>query len=456
LYNDKPDRIPLRLFAEEIAAKYAGYTNFEAACDHDLQFEVNRKFAVELGCDAIQTNSIVNWMGMIKALGWEGIKFPGLELPVHACNQWTEPADEESAFLKADEYDHLIEDPTGFILNVWMPRFTRHIRSPGKPVTFEHNMSLINGTLAYDLFFNTWAASHAKLIEAGVVPAVSSVLKAPLDILGDKLRGYVNLATDLFERREKVIAACEALMPHLFYIVNAHADPERNIPSIIWMHRGCTPFISHKDFEEIYWATLKPIIEELWANGQQTVLYAEGNWDAHLESFAELPEKSVIFHADRTDIFKAHEILGRKFCISGGIPNELLSLGTCEEVRSHCTKIIDSVAQDGGYIMEANALIMDDARIENIKELINVTRDYGMYDGETSMDRTLDEIKKCDRPQTRESVLPVSGKMPGVCYSWEEKKKDLPEIRGDEERVRQMWEKIDNSGYLFCWTNLIW
>ena len=72
-YNKKPDRIPIRLFAEELAAKYAGYNNFEAAVDHELQFDVNRKFAVDMKCDAIQTNSIVNWMGMMKALGWKGI-----------------------------------------------------------------------------------------------------------------------------------------------------------------------------------------------------------------------------------------------------------------------------------------------------------------------------------------------------------------------------------------------
>ena len=110
------------------------------------------------------------------------------------------------------------------------------------------------------MFFNAWGEAHVKLINSGIVPAVSSVLKAPLDILGDKLRGYVNLSYDLFERRDKVIAACESLMPHLFQVVAGGADKDGLIPSIIWMHRGCVPFISHKDFDEIYWPTLKPII----------------------------------------------------------------------------------------------------------------------------------------------------------------------------------------------------
>lgn len=50
---------------------------------------------------------------------------------------------------------------------------------------------------------------------------------------------------------------------------------------------------------------LKPIVEEIRARGHQVLFYAEGNWDHHLESFAELPSMSIIYHVDRGDIFKA-------------------------------------------------------------------------------------------------------------------------------------------------------
>lgn len=81
-YNEKPDRIPLRIFSEEFSAKYCGYTNYEVAVNHELQFDINREFAVKTGVDAIQTNSVVNWFGMQKALSWEGITFPGFGIPV--------------------------------------------------------------------------------------------------------------------------------------------------------------------------------------------------------------------------------------------------------------------------------------------------------------------------------------------------------------------------------------
>lgn len=455
-YNEKPDRIPLRVFAEEFASKYCGYSNFEVAVRPELQFDVNRRFAVESGVDAIQTNSVVNWFGMQKALGWDGITFPGIGIPADSVNQWTEPATEEDAHMKATEYDELIADPTAFLVNKWMPRFTRHQKHPGERSTFEQTASLIDGLMAYNYFFGLWGAKTTELVEAGVVPAVSSVLKAPLDILGDKLRGYINLCYDLKQRRDKVIEACEALMPHLARLVISGADPSGQIPSIIWMHRGAVPFISQRDFDEIYWPTLKPIVEELWANGSQIIFYAEGNWDHHLEAFAELPEKSIIFHCDRTDIFKAHEVLGHKFCISGGIPNTLLTKGTPDEVKAECRRIIDGVAQDGGYIMDASALIMNDAKIENVQAMIDFTLEYGQYDSGMS-DRSIDEITAVERAHLGSVYKPESQlRPPGVLFPWRDKRRELPASIADEELTRRVWEKVDAMGYGFCWVNLTW
>jgi len=132
-------------------------------------------------------------------------------------------------------------------------------------------------------------------------------------------------------------------------------------------------------FNKLYWPTLKPIIEEIWSHGHQVLFYAEGNWNAHLKAFAELPEKSIVYHVDNADIFEAHKVLGEKFCISGGIPNFLLSFGTPQEVRDYCKRVIDGVAGDGGYIMDAGAIMQNDTKVENIKAMTEFTREYGVY-----------------------------------------------------------------------------
>ena len=115
------------------------------------------------------------------------------------------------------------------------------------------------------------------------------------------------------------------------------------------------------------------------SQGIQTLFYAEGEWNANLKHIAELPEKSIVYHVDRGDIFEVHKAVGHKFCISGGIPNDLLAFGSLDEVRECCKKVIDGVGRDGGYIMDASAIMQDDTKPENLKALTDFTREYGVY-----------------------------------------------------------------------------
>ncbi len=303
--------------------------------------------------------------------------------------------------------------------------------------------------LQYFMSFGTQGALLRS--ESGTVSAISGIFKAPFDIIADKLRGYIGLTMDLINQPEKVMAACEALMPHLLNVALGGADPDKNVPIGFWMHRGCVPFISREQFSNLYWPTLKPIIEELWARGNQVLFYAEGKWDEHLEAFAELPERSIVFHLDQTDIFKAHKTLGGKFCLSGGIPNYLLAYGTPEEVRAQCKKVIDTVASDGGYIMDASAIMQNDSRVENVRAMTDFTREYGVYSGSAYALSAPERVT----PPPVAGAIPTGRSTPGVCLPWEEKLKELPPITGDAELVKQIWESIDSLGNLYIWHCLL-
>ncbi|HUW18180.1 MAG TPA: uroporphyrinogen decarboxylase family protein [Sedimentisphaerales bacterium] len=377
--NGKPDRIPIRPFVAEFTAKYAGYTCQEVAHDYEKAFAAARKCAADFDWDAVVGNMVYVWTGLTQAIGMKYYAVPGIDLPADIGFQYCEPP-EEKAFMKPDEYDQLIEDPTGFLFNVWLPRVSTDVGAMGGPTSYRNNLSFLKGGMAMQGYFNAFGKQNELLrSESGTVSAISGILKAPFDILADKLRGYIGLTMDLFERPEKVLAACEALMPHLTHVALSGADPEKNVPIGLWMHRGCVPFVSRKHFENLYWPTLKPIIEEIWSHGHQVLFYAEGNWDAHLESFTELPDASIVYHVDMGDIFHVHKVLGQKFCISGGIPNFLLSYGTEDQVRDCCRKVIAGVARDGGYIMDAGAIIQNDARIENVRAMTEFTREHGVY-----------------------------------------------------------------------------
>lgn len=375
----KPDRIPIRPFVAEFAAKHAGYTCQEVTHDIEKAFSAVRKTASAFDWDAVVGNMVYVWTGLTQAIGLKYYGIPGIDVPSDTGFQYREPS-EEQAFMQPEEYDALIADPTGFLFNVWLPRVSSEVARPGEPSTFRNNLSFLKGGMAMLHYFTQFPKQSELLrAECGTVSAISGILKAPMDIIADKLRGYVGLCMDLHERPDKVRRACEALAPHLLHVALSGADPEKNVPVTIWMHRGCVPLVSFKHFEEIYWPTLKPIILEIWRRGHQTLFYAEGKWGAHLKAFAELPAGSIIYHCDRDDIFEVHRALGHKFAISGGVPNTLLSYGTPDEVCACCKKIIDTVAYDGGYIMDASAIIQNDAAVQNVRAMTEFTREYGVY-----------------------------------------------------------------------------
>ena len=290
--NGKPDRVPIRPFVAEFTAKYAGYDCQQVAHDYNKAFDAALKCAADFDWDAIVPNMVYVWTGLTQAIGLRYYGIPGIHIPADTGFQYREPP-EDQAFMRADEYDRFIANPVEFLYNVWLPRVSEDVAPIGSPSTYRNNLSFVKGGMGMMQYFGAFGPQIAAMREqSGTVSAIAGILKAPMDILADKFRGYIGLCEDLIERPEKVRAACDALAPHLLHIAMSGADPAGQVPVSMWMHRSCVPFISHKHFEEIHWPTLKPIIEGLWAAGHQTLFYAEGKWCPHLDSFAELPAGS--------------------------------------------------------------------------------------------------------------------------------------------------------------------
>ena len=454
--NEKPDCIPIRPFVAEFVATYAGYTVQEVTHDYEKAFAAVRKCAADFDWDAVVANMVYVWTGLTQAIGVKYYAVPGIDLPPDTGFQYIEPAEEE-AFMRPDEYDQLIEDPTGYLLNVWLSRVIPDVSAMGGPTSSRNNLSFLKGGMAMLSYFNAFGPqADALRTESGTASALAGILKAPFDILADKLRGYVGLCRDLFERPAKVLAACEALMPHLYNVAASTAVADGSAPIGFWMHRGCVPFVSPQQFDHFFWPTLKPIIQELWANGKQTLFYAEGDWNAHLDSFAELPDASIVYHVDQADIFEVHRALGHKFCLSGGIPNFLLAYRSPDDVRACCKKVIDGVAGDGGYIMDASAIVQDDAKVDNIRAMTEFTREYGVYSQSASSSAptppagTDVSAAGGGRDAWRQTATP-----PGACMPWDAKRREIPEISGDEQLVQTVWEDIDGLANMYVWQCLL-
>jgi uroporphyrinogen-III decarboxylase len=459
--NEKPDMVPIRPFVAEFTAKYAGFTCQEVAHDYTKAFEAAVRTAKDFDWDAVVPSMVYVWTGLAQAVGLRYYGIPGIGIPHTNGFCFIEPPEEE-AFMREDEYDALIDDPTAFLYNTWLPRVSTEVAKIGAPATYRNNLSCVKGAMAMLSYFYAFGPQIARLrTECSMPSAIAGIFKSPFDILADKLRGYLGLTMDMETQPDKVLRACEALMPHLCHAGLTTADPGKILPIGFWLHRGCVPLIKPAQFASHNWPTLKPIIEEFWKQGHQTLFYAEGKWKHHLEAFRELPDASIVYHCDQDDVFHVHRTLHDKFAISGGIPNAMLSFGKPDEVRAFCRRVLDEVARDGGYIMDAGAIMQNDTSVENIQVLTQTTREFGAYP--TGASTSLSAMPPAETPAAIASRSKVNGMAgrpspkvkPGVCFPWEERVKDLPQITGSPELIQRIWEDIDNFGNLYIWQLLL-
>jgi hypothetical protein len=112
------------------------------------------------------------------------------------------------------------------------------------------------------------------------------------------------------------------------------------------------------------------------------------------------------------------------------------------------------VAKDGGYIMDSSAIMQNDTSPENMRALIEATREFGDYD---EPDVLPEPLRVAPAIATKTAGFAAkAGHQPGVCVSWEEHKADLEgPIQGSEELAQRVWEAADSGGAAFIWQLLV-
>ena len=106
--------------------------------------------------------------------------------------------------------------------------------------------------------------------------------------------------------------------------------------------------------------------------------FAEGGYNSRLDVIQDLPRAKAIWSFDLTDMAKAKQILGGTACIGGNLPITLLSVGTPQDVKDYARKLINTAGKGGGYIM-VNGAVIDEAKPENVKAMVDFTKEYGVY-----------------------------------------------------------------------------
>ena len=393
----QPDRVPIQLTVSYMLAETGGITKQQLVENPAKAQELLEKAALEYQPDTI-FGTLPSDPRPHLLLGDRMTRWPGHGISPNAEFQFA-----ESEFMKAEDYDDLLEDPADWAVRVYLPRAFSALE--GFADLAPLGMHLF-GT--YNIFgagaltvpkvaaaFQAYAEAArivdednkrgdkniARMKELGFPQGfvTGSIIEAPFDFMSDTLRGMRGIMLDILQRPEKLLAAEEKVSR---FQLKAAIDFSRNTGinrAFIPLHRGSDGFMSLPQFERFYWPQLKHMMLSLIDAGITPALFYEGVWDQRLKYLTELPPGKTAGWFQRSDIVKVKEIVGKTMCIMGGMPNSMLQGGTVAEVRQWTKRLCEVVGKGGGFIMSTGVGEMSGSKPELVKAWVEATHEFGKY-----------------------------------------------------------------------------
>ena len=357
---ERPDRVPVGITGGLLAADYAGVDFETAMYDPDAQGKAVREFTERFQPDTLP-RSFTPIAKMLEELDFTLINWPGGQLDSDSPYQFV-----EDEYMKPEEYDEFLRDPTGYFLRTYVPRiadglegfesmpilanpmFDSVIPALGAPPVLEAFETLLS---AAEIGFEHQMVQvqyESDLEASGYPDVVGGISEAPFDALSDTIRGTKGIMIDLRKRPEKVRAALDMLTDFMIDI-GVGTALESGTPFVfIPLHKGSDAFLSKADYREFYWPSLRAVIDALSEQGLIPCLFAEGSYDERLEILdGDLPDGEVIWWFDKTDMTAANSVLGDQACLMGNVPAGLLKTGSPTEVEAYCVDLIERAGPEG-------------------------------------------------------------------------------------------------------------
>jgi hypothetical protein len=392
-----PDRVPVLPIIGFFPAYYVGLTPYDMMYDYEKLTFAFKKYVLDFEPDA-HCGAIGPGPGkFFDILDYKLYAWPGHGVSPQHSYQCI-----EGEYMKADEYDALIQDPTNYFLTTYFPRIFGALEPFKKLSPFTNAQEMYGGfTPATFVPFglpDVQAAVKAvldagsealkwigyvvswdkEMAAAGFPNFFGGGTKAPFDTLGDTLRGTRGIMLDMYRNKDKLFEALEAITPLMIKMGASGAKMNGNPIVFMPLHKGADGFISTKQFETFYWPTLRKVILGLIDEGCVPFPWAEGAYGSRLEIIKDLPKGKTIWGFDQTDMGKVKEILGDVACVGGNVPSALLKVGTPKDVENYIKKLIEVAGEGGGFIV-MNGAVIDEAKPENVKAMIEATKKYGVY-----------------------------------------------------------------------------
>jgi hypothetical protein len=308
----------------------------------------------------------------------------------------------EGEYMKADEYDMFLNDPSGFMIRRYLPRVYGALLPLAKlppldsmfmgleyltPLFASPEFLEMAGHLAeagrhVEEFRKAVGDTFEELAQLGFPPfagfARGGVGGAPFDTLTSFLRGMKGSMLDMYRQPDKLLRACELILERR--IANAipadtnHRDYPQKIAMPLW--RGDLVFMSDAQFRKFYWPGLKKSLQTHVDLGYIPVPFFEAKFGDRLECMLELPKGKILASIESVDAVRAKEILGGHTCLLIRCPNTC-QLWSLSQLESFLKDLIDKCGKKGGIILVIK--MPDKTRIEDMQAMLKSIKEYGRY-----------------------------------------------------------------------------
>ena len=390
-----PDRVSVDVAFGYFPAKYLGIPTAAAYYDYDLWLDATMKTAADFDPDSIW---YIN--GFSSGKTNEDIDPKSMRWPGHGVERGHQAI--EGEWMKANEWDAYFEDPGDYLLRVYLPRVAG-VMTPFKDLP---KLSTLGFGYRGAVALGEALATHPEIVTAiqQLQKAGEESLKwrgktmefnkhvealgypgnqgmgagAAFDQISDNIRGMAGTMLDMYRQPDKLFKYMDRTQERTLARIAAMPQRTDSPRAFIALHRGSDGFMSLKQFEKFYWPYLKKSLLALIDKGIVPSVFFEGKWTDRLEYLAELPPGKVLGHFDITDMFKAKEVLKGIMCLRGNVPGSILGMGSVQDVKDYCKKLIDVVGKDGGLIV-SHGVVPDEAKPENLHAMIDFTKEYGVY-----------------------------------------------------------------------------
>jgi hypothetical protein len=389
-----PDKVPVHIPPGGIVAYNAGVTLKEVIYDETKIMPAWIKFLEDYDQDTADPPMFFSGKAY-EILDSKVTRFPGYGLPDdQSIQQFV-----EKEYMQADEYDLLMNDPFDFGLRCFTPRTWGAFEPLAKMAPFKSYQGLPERLMAmcqdpefvkmcraiYQASQET--AKFQKVImecvrismEMGFPPLGGGGALAPFDAVADMLRGTSGSVKDMFRQPEKLLEALEVLTERS--IESSIAMVSRSLSPFVFipMHKGADAFMSVQQFEKFYWPTFRKLLLALVNEGVVPMMVVDGSYnDARLEIIKDLPRSGVVWTMEKTDMFRAKEILGDSACIAGNVTAAQLYTLQPQDIKDYCRRLIEVCGKGGGYILSLGSGI-DKCDPANLHAIIEAADEYGWY-----------------------------------------------------------------------------